>query len=129
MNTRNPQPDTTGATITPDTSVAAYGRTDTYFIRFVRENHIRFCTVAEFAGAMNYSYSGFCKRFYKLFGMPAYRWMKEQKAKRVYQEIIRDHKPLKEIGYEYGFSGVSQFWRFCSENFGATPANIRKKRT
>lgn len=107
-------------------SLRVYSSTDLSFIRFIH-SHYHVCrSVGDFAVLMNYSYSGFCKRFFRIFGLSAYKWMKLRRAERIYQEITTGEKPLKEIGYELGFNEASQFWRFCSDNLGATPAQIRK---
>jgi len=47
---------------------------DSFFSTFVIQNSHRYRTVPELAEAMNYSVSGFSKRFFRLFGTSPYRW-------------------------------------------------------
>jgi len=101
---------------------------DMTFSDFVQRNYHKVKTVKELAILANYSLSGFVKRFKRVFGMSAYQWMKEQKAKLIYHEINDMTKALKEISFEYGFSSPAHFNDFCKIHFGSTPGNIRKSK-
>ncbi len=85
-------------------------------------------SVQELAELMNYSLSGFEKRFKRVFGVPAYQWMKKRKARNIYHEINFSKKTFSEIGYEYGFSSSAYFNDFCKANFGKTPGEIRRSK-
>lgn len=61
---------------------------DTSFSEFVYNNYSKVKTVQELASLSNYSHSGFIKRFKKTFGVPAYQWIKQQKASRILHEIM-----------------------------------------
>ncbi len=82
----------------------------------------------ELASMMNYSPSGFEKRFKRIFGVSAYQWMKMKKARNIYHEIKCTAKTFSEIGFEYGFSSSSYFNDFCKSNFGQTPGALRKQK-
>lgn len=101
---------------------------DTVFSDYVKNNHLNYKTAFDLAESMNYSYSGFLKKFKSVFGMPAYRWMKEQKAELIYRELIAGDKNFKELSFEYGFSSNTQFNDFCKLQLGKTPGEIRKIR-
>lgn len=100
---------------------------DTTFSDLVLKNHHKAKTVQELANLVNYSLSGFQKKFKKVFGVPAYQWMNEQRSKSILHEINTNKKSFKEISFEYGFSSPSHFNDFCKINFGDTPGKIRKK--
>lgn len=100
---------------------------DASFIRFVEDNYNKYDSAFELACAMNYSYSGFSKRFRQVFGIPAYQWIKERKAKQVYAAILNADIPLKEVSYQLGFPSLPNFYKFCSSNFGRPPGEIRKE--
>lgn len=100
---------------------------DTTFSDLVLKNHHKAKTVHELANLVNYSLSGFQKKFKKVFGVPAYQWMNEQRSKSILHEINTNKKSFKEISFEYGFSSPSHFNDFCKINFGDTPGKIRKK--
>ncbi len=81
----------------------------------------------ELAAIMNYSLSGFEKRFKRVFGIPAYRWLKARKARSIFHEISCTKKTFAEIAFEYGFSSASYFNDFCKANFNRTPGEIRNQ--
>ena len=95
----------------------------------VLKNHYKFKTVQELAEALHYSLSGFQKRFKRVFGMPAYQWMKEERLKSIFHEINSTQKSFKEISDDHGFSSPSHFNDFCKANFGATPGKIRQNKS
>lgn len=99
---------------------------DTKFSDFVVKNHLQVKTVKELAAMSTYSLSGFEKRFKKVFGVSAYQWMKEQRAKLIFREINSHKKTFKEISYEYGFYSPAHFNDFCRTQFGSTPGQMRK---
>ncbi|NDW08352.1 AraC family transcriptional regulator [Dysgonomonas sp. 520] len=84
-------------------------------------------SVRQLAERMNYSYSGFNKRFRRVFNMSAYSWMRNQRAKQVYQDICQTSKSLKEISTNHKFATLSHFNEFCHKNLGNSPSEIRRK--
>ncbi len=81
----------------------------------------------ELAEIMNYSLSGFEKRFKRVFGVPAYQWLKMRKARNIYHEISCTKRTFAEIAFQYGFSSPSYFNDFSKANFGRTPGEIREQ--
>lgn len=100
---------------------------DQIFSNFIYENHYKVKNIQQLVSLSNYSVSAFNKRFKKSFGISPYRWMKEERAKRIFHEINNYSKNFKVISEEYGFSSLSQFNDFCKVHFGLTPGEIRKK--
>ena len=84
-------------------------------------------SVKEMAKAFNYSYSGFEKKFKKIFGVPANKWLQQERAKRIYHEINCSTKTILEIGYKFGFLSPSHFNDYCKRVFDQTPGKLRKK--
>lgn len=99
---------------------------DLNFSEYVLNNHHKVKTVQELASLSCYSLSAFNKRFKSAFGVSPYRWMKMQKAKRIYHEISGTQKTFSDISESYAFSSLSQFSDFCKANFGFPPGKIRK---
>lgn len=99
---------------------------DIHFSDLVYLNLDRAKTVNELAGFLNYSLSGFKKKFKNVFGISAYQWMNREKARKIYHEINCSRKTFTEIAFEYGFYSPSHFNNFCKKNFGTSPGNIRK---
>ncbi len=100
---------------------------DTAFVEVIKYNYQSYNTAQELAEALNYSFSGFSKKFKSVFGVPVYTWMKEQKARAIYKEICTGTKPFKQIAIDFGFASSSQFIDFCKANLGNAPGKIRKK--
>lgn len=101
---------------------------DVSFSNYILQNHSKHHTLNELAQSMNYSTSGFEKKFKKVFGVSGYKWMKEQKAHRVFEAICTEPKSFKEIAVDLGFSSESYFYDFCKTEIGLTPGQIRKKK-
>jgi len=78
------------------------------------------------AKALNYSTSGFEKRFKKVFDVSPYEWLLEQKSKKIYHEIISTKKTFSELAYEYDFSSPAHFNNFCVRYFTITPGMLRR---
>lgn len=101
---------------------------DTAFSECVRKNALKNKTVKELAQSMHYSVSGFEKRFKRVFKLSPYKWMKVNKAQRIYYDLSMTNKSLKDIEDDYGFKSVNYFYDFCKNNLGATPHTIRKNK-
>ncbi|MBD8346893.1 MULTISPECIES: helix-turn-helix transcriptional regulator [unclassified Dysgonomonas] len=100
---------------------------DQVFSNFIYDNHYKVKNIQQLVALSSYSVSAFNKRFKKSFGISPYKWMKDQRAKRIFHEINNYTKNFKVISEEYGFSSLSQFNDFCKVHFGLTPGEIRKK--
>ena len=105
-----------------------YLTNDYKFKEQVSLNYRKARSVRELAEALHYSYSGFNKRFKKVFNVSAYSWMQQQRAKMVYKELCLSNKTLKEISADYSFVSLSHFNEFCHKELGAAPSWIRKNR-
>jgi len=101
--------------------------TDFVFSNNVYKNVDNVRTVKELANVLNYSLSGFEKKFKRVFNMSPYQWMQEQKAKKIYHEINCSKKTFTEMAFEYDFSSPAHFNVFCRLHFGKTPGDLRKE--
>ncbi|MBD8390023.1 helix-turn-helix transcriptional regulator [Dysgonomonas sp. BGC7] len=101
---------------------------DISFSDFIMKNYHKAKSVQELADMTHYSLSGFQKRFKKVFGISAYHWMRDARAKLIYHQLNSTEKSFKEISDEYGFSSPSHFNDFCKTTFGTTPGRIRNKK-
>ncbi|NDW08155.1 helix-turn-helix domain-containing protein [Dysgonomonas sp. 520] len=105
-----------------------YQISDLLFTGQVRQQSESIKNVRELAERMNYSYSGFNKRFRKAFGISAYSWLRKRRANMVYHDIYYTNKSLKQISTENMFSTLSHFNEFCHKNLGNSPSEIRRRR-
>lgn len=101
---------------------------DVLFSDYIRKHAHKYKTMSELAESMNYTISGFEKRFKKVFKTTPYQWMKEKKAQRIYYDLSMTDQCLKEIVDNYGFKSSNYFIDFCKSNFGVSPGVIRKNR-
>ncbi|MDR1197747.1 MAG: helix-turn-helix domain-containing protein [Prevotellaceae bacterium] len=113
-----------------------------YFFKPVLTNDIAFSkacyalcekaiTISDMAKELNYSLSGFKKRFKDVFGIPVYRWICQEKSKKLFHEITCGHKTLTQLSRDFSFSSPAHLTNFCTKMFGDTPSNLRgrKKKT
>ncbi|NDW09533.1 AraC family transcriptional regulator [Dysgonomonas sp. 520] len=84
-------------------------------------------SVGQLAQKMSYSYSGFNKRFRRVFNTSAYNWIKENKAIQVFRDICQTNMSLKQISNSHKFATLSHFNEFCHKNLGNSPSQIRRK--
>jgi len=84
-------------------------------------------TVKELADRLNYSLSGFEKKFKRVFDISPYRWMQEQRAKKIFKEITCTKKSFTELAFEFDFSSPAHFNDFCKQFFQNTPGGLRRE--
>jgi len=84
-------------------------------------------TVKQLANGLNYSLSGFEKKFKRVFDTSPYQWMQEQRARKIYKEVTCTKKTFTEIAFEYDFSSPAHFNDFCKQYFQYTPGGLRKE--
>jgi AraC-like DNA-binding protein len=101
---------------------------DIFFKDNVLKLYQKIHSVGELASMMNYSTSGFKKKFRRTFGLPVYTWILEQRAAAVFRDLKEDRKSLTEISFDYGFSSNARLFDFCKKHFGKAPGEVRKEK-
>jgi len=99
---------------------------DTAFSEYIRVHWKKFKTVKEMAGSMNMTHKQFAKRFVNVFNQNPYEWMQQARARAIHKEILSTKKPFKEIALDMGFTDDTHFTRFCKQQLGKTPTDLRK---
>ena len=84
-------------------------------------------TVKDMAQLFDYSLSGYEKKFKRIFNVSPYKWMREQRSKKIYHEVCYGPKTFTLIASEYGFSSPAHFNDFCKTFYDSTPGQLRKK--
>ncbi|MFV0538254.1 MAG: helix-turn-helix domain-containing protein [Dysgonomonas sp.] len=100
---------------------------DKAFSDFIYKNYRQVESIRELAALYCLSLSGFEKRFRKVFGVSALHWIALRRAADIYQEIKSNHKSIKQISSDYGFSSVSHFHKFCKAKLGLSPGHMRRQ--
>lgn len=98
------------------------------FMEYVRANHGKYNSVAEFAQAMGMTPKNFSVIFVKVFKQTPQRWMAKEKAKLVYTELRSGNKSIAQITDEQGFSSQQHLCKFCQREFGKSPNKIRNEK-
>lgn len=98
----------------------------TQFASYIMDTWSKYKSVGELAEAMNYTVSGFEKRFKRVFGVSPYKWMVNQKAEKVFHQVRTTDLTFKQISSNFGFTSLSRFNDFCKANFGKPPGDLRE---
>lgn len=96
------------------------------FAAYIMDTWHKYRSVGDLANAMNYTVSGFEKRFKRVFGISPYKWMTNQKAERIFNQVRTTSLTFKQISSDFGFTSLSHFNDFCKTNFGKSPGDIRE---
>ncbi|MFV0330996.1 MAG: helix-turn-helix domain-containing protein [Dysgonomonas sp.] len=96
------------------------------FSSYIIDNWHKYNTVGELSEAMNYTVSGFEKRFKRVFGISPYKWMINQKAERIFHQVRTSDLTFKQISSNFGFTSLSHFNDFCKAHLGKSPGDIRE---
>ncbi|WP_414703321.1 helix-turn-helix domain-containing protein [Proteiniphilum sp. UBA7639] len=91
-------------------------------------HHLKAKNVQELAKLCGYTYNTFNREFMKQFGSSPYKWMINERKKRILQNLEDPTVPLKSIAFTFHFSSPAHFARFCKENFGHSASEIRHKK-
>lgn len=98
---------------------------DIIMLEHFNQNWKNYQSVKQMANSVCMSPKAFSTRFSKVFGTTPMRWLIEQKAKKILQEITSTEKSFKQIAFEFNFLSESQFTNFCKKEIGKNPSQIR----
>lgn len=101
---------------------------DFNFLQQVMAGYSRYDNLSQIAFAMNYSVSGFEKKFRKAFGCSPSGWIARQKAQEAWHCVHSSDMNFKEIADRFGFSSPSSFSNFFKKHFGVTPGMARQNK-
>lgn len=99
----------------------------TEFEKQVTENCMKAKNVKELASLLGYGLNSFRIKFRETFGVPAYQWLLNEKAKRILKCLAIRKCEFKDIIDDFNFSSHSHFYKFCKIQFGLTPEELRNK--
>ena len=84
-------------------------------------------TGEELAKRCHMSNTAFRTHFKKAFGMTVADWLREQKKKKILENILHTDLPISKISERNGFRNESTFSEYCRRNFNAPPTKLREK--
>jgi AraC-like DNA-binding protein len=85
--------------------------------------------IDELARRIGMSRATFDIKFKKEFGISPLQWILKEKAKHVYFSLSEPGNTLTDIMNKYNFNSSTHLNRFCRQQFGCTPSELRKKLT
>lgn len=80
--------------------------------------------LAEMCG---YNLHTFRRIFKEKFGISAHKWLKSKRAELIKYRLSLNYISFSDIIEEFHFSSHQQFNRFCKDNLGDSPLNLREK--
>lgn len=80
--------------------------------------------LAEMCG---YNLHTFRRIFKEAFGISAHKWLTSKRAELIKYRLSLDFIPFSDIIQEFHFSSHQQFNRFCKDNLGNSPLNLREE--
>jgi AraC-like DNA-binding protein len=83
--------------------------------------------VDELARRIGMSRAAFDIKFKKEFGISPLQWILKEKAKHVYFSLSEPDNTLSDIMNKYNFNSSTHLNRFCRQQFGCTPSELRKR--
>lgn len=94
-------------------------------------NREGYVSLAQLAAEHEMSVSHLQKLFKQVYGVPAYRYIKEYRLEQAAVELVRSRKPITEIAQRAGYDNASKFSESFKKRYGKTPSRYRadKKQT
>ncbi|MDR1918878.1 MAG: helix-turn-helix transcriptional regulator [Tannerellaceae bacterium] len=83
----------------------------------------------ELARKVGMGRASFDTKFKKEFGMSPLQWILKEKAKHVYFSLSEPENTLSDIMNKYNFNSSTHLNRFCRQQFGCSPSELRKRLT
>ena len=94
-------------------------------------NREGYVSLAQLAAEHEMSVSHLQKLFKQVYGVPVYRYIKEDRLEQAAVELVRSRKPITEIAQRAGYDNASKFSESFKKRYGKTPSRYRadKKQT
>ncbi|MCR5634298.1 MAG: AraC family transcriptional regulator [Lachnospiraceae bacterium] len=94
---------------------------------YIEDNISENIKVEDLATLCSLSYSGFAKKFMKMFGTSCKNYIETIRIRKVAELLKNSEKDLSTISQETGFSDTSHMIRFFKKIYGETPKKYRDK--
>ncbi len=94
-------------------------------VEYIHEHYMEKITIKQLAGDEFISPYHFIRLFKKYYGVPPYNYLIDYRLKRA-QYLFMQHKFIKEVAQECGFSSTNSFSRAFQKRFGVSPSEYRE---
>lgn len=81
----------------------------------------------ELAELLGMSGSELHRKFTQEFGETVQSWLQKQKNKEILSRLNYDFISIKEVAYELGFGSAAGFNKYCKNNFGCSPSELKQE--
>ncbi len=95
---------------------------------FILENYLQFHTLDGIAEACHVNKAYLCRLFKRFDHQTPYRYLIQLKMREAAKRLQRRDSPVKQVGYELGFSDPFHFCRVFKSVFGLSPAAFKRLR-
>ncbi|MDR1258212.1 MAG: helix-turn-helix transcriptional regulator [Tannerellaceae bacterium] len=85
--------------------------------------------VDELAQKMGMGRGNFDMKFKREFDMTPLQWILKEKAKHVYFSLSEPENTLNDVMNKHNFNSFTHLNRFCKQQFGCSPSELRKRLT
>lgn len=94
-------------------------------LMYLNSNFNESITLEQAAGVANMSASHFCRVFKKTYGIGFVDYMNKLRIEQACELLSRTNRPISSIGYECGFSNISNFNRNFRKYINKAPSEFR----
>lgn len=101
---------------------------DLAFCDAVKNSWMKYKTINDLAASMNYSVSGFYKRFSAAFGLSPRQWIHKQKEVAIYNDLVTSNLNIKNIAGKWGFASIQSLSNYCRKFYNESPGQMRNIR-
>lgn len=103
-------------------------KSDSAFIKLMRENSCYNFTAKELARIAGMSLSTFKRKFEKIMGATPGKWLKEQRMKKAISFLKNTNKTISEIAFDVGYSDIAAFSKSFKSAARLNPSDYRNQR-
>ncbi|MDR0430935.1 MAG: AraC family transcriptional regulator [Tannerellaceae bacterium] len=97
------------------------------FRKLILKNYLKIKNIEDLVQCTGLKRKTFDRQFTNEFNVAPYQWILNQKAKHIKYALSETTDKMSCIMKKYGFSIAPHFTRFCREQFGFSPMELRKK--
>ncbi|WP_329904470.1 AraC family transcriptional regulator [Porphyromonas pogonae] len=99
-----------------------------FFKNQVLANQFKAKSAKDLAVMCNMPYHTFCRLFLLEFRSSPYKWMLQERKKRLRSLLESTDMSMLEIAEELHFCSIAHLSKFCTKYFGESPSSIRKNK-
>ncbi len=96
---------------------------------YIQEHYNEPITLSEVSAIAMYEQKYFCRFFKQILGTTFLEYQNMLRISKIYDDIQNTHDPIQKILERHGFTNYKLFRRMFTDQFHATPSEIRKQKS